>query len=237
MKPRSSNILLLTIYLATQIVLIASSCKTTDDIVEVTNISLQPSSATIFVGSTKQLTATIEPSNATVKDYTWTIDNESVATVNSSGLVTGIAIGTVTVTATTSDGSKTATCVIAVSPDVFVAGYEHNGSSAHIAKYWKNGVATNLTDGTQNAYASSIFVSGSDIHVAGRELNSGIYMARYWKNGKSVTLTNGASEAYSVFVSNNDVYIAGSEYGNGVTVAKYWKNGVAVNLSGYAFDG
>ncbi|MBX7261823.1 MAG: hypothetical protein K1X26_09245, partial [Chitinophagales bacterium] len=41
--------------------------------------------------------------------------------------------------------------------DVYVTGFEYNGTT-NIAKIWKNGVVTNLTDATQFASAKSIFV-------------------------------------------------------------------------------
>jgi len=41
--------------------------------------------------------------------------------------------------------------------DVYVAGFENNGTK-DVAKVWKNGVATSLTDGTNWATARSIFV-------------------------------------------------------------------------------
>jgi hypothetical protein len=55
---------------------------------------------------------------------------------------------------------------------VYVSGYEFNGT-LYQAKYWKNGVATTLGSGNNNAYAASIFVSGSDVYVAGKNLDNG----------------------------------------------------------------
>jgi hypothetical protein len=53
-----------------------------------------------------QLSANISPGNATYKTVVWSIQNiTGQATVNSSGLVTAINNGTVTVTATSTDGS------------------------------------------------------------------------------------------------------------------------------------
>ncbi|HTJ53412.1 MAG TPA: Ig-like domain-containing protein, partial [Cyclobacteriaceae bacterium] len=82
--------------------------------VSVTGVTMSPTSASIAVGGTQQLTATIAPSNATNKNVTWSSSNTAVATVNSSGLVTAVAAGTATITVTTQDGAKTATSAITV---------------------------------------------------------------------------------------------------------------------------
>jgi hypothetical protein len=82
--------------------------------VSVTGVSVSPTSATLDIKGTKQLSATISPSNATDKSVTWSSSNSSVAKVSSSGLVTGVANGSATITAKTSDGGYTATCAITV---------------------------------------------------------------------------------------------------------------------------
>ncbi len=82
--------------------------------VPVSTVSLTPATATINVGSTQQLTATVAPTNATNQTVIWSSSNTAIATVNSSGLVTAIAAGTATITATTQDGNKTDTSVITV---------------------------------------------------------------------------------------------------------------------------
>ena len=102
------------------------------------------------------------------------------------------------------------------------------GNDGYKATYWKNGVATNLTNGVNRAVAQSIYVSGKDIHVAGSEIAKGKWRARYWKNGIVTNLTNGpnSSSAFSVFVSGSDVYVAG----NDGLAAICWKNGIATTL-------
>jgi uncharacterized protein YjdB len=82
--------------------------------VPVTGVTVSPTTATVTIGATSQLTATIAPSNATNTVVTWTSGNTSVATVSTTGLVTAVASGTATITATTQDGGKTATCTITV---------------------------------------------------------------------------------------------------------------------------
>lgn len=84
--------------------------------IPVTNIAMSQASASLYVGGTVQLDATVTPSNATNTDYIWASTDESVATVSESGLVTAVAVGGTTVTATAEDGSGVyGTCTITVS--------------------------------------------------------------------------------------------------------------------------
>jgi hypothetical protein len=69
--------------------------------------------------------------------------------------------------------------------------------------YWKNGVETVLHSSAANAFASSIYVSGDDVYVAGYAYNTGQpSYAVYWKNGVEVKLTDGSNQtvATSIFV-------------------------------------
>ncbi len=83
--------------------------------IPVTGITVNPATTSISAGSTKQLTATIAPSNATNTTVAWTSNTPSVATVNSTtGLVTAVTTGTATITGTTTDGGFTNNCVVTV---------------------------------------------------------------------------------------------------------------------------
>lgn len=87
---------------------------TIDVTAPVTGISLNISEKSIGTGKTFLLTATVAPENASNKKVTWSSDNETIASVDETGLVTAVALGKCTVTATTEDGSFTATCDITV---------------------------------------------------------------------------------------------------------------------------
>jgi uncharacterized protein YjdB len=88
----------------------------------VTGVTLSPTSASVGVNHTTALTAVVEPSSALNKSVTWKSSNTSVATVNSSGIVTGVSVGTATITVTTVDQGLTATSEITVEIPVPVTG-------------------------------------------------------------------------------------------------------------------
>lgn len=92
-----------------------SNSKTTNKpiTVDVTGIRIDEDINDIEVGESRNLTATITPSNATNKDVTWKSSDESIATVNSEGEVIAKKAGTVEITATCSNG-KTSTIEISV---------------------------------------------------------------------------------------------------------------------------
>jgi uncharacterized protein YjdB len=94
----------------------ADSClvTVTIPIVAVTGISLNITDMDLKVDSIMQLTATITPENADNKTVIWTSDDNSVATVSSTGLVRAIAEGQATITATAEDGGYTARCTVTV---------------------------------------------------------------------------------------------------------------------------
>ena len=79
----------------------------------VEGVSLNKTTLDMKSGTQETLTATITPSNATNKNVTWKSSNEAVATVKD-GVVSAIAKGNATITVTTEDGAKTATCAVTV---------------------------------------------------------------------------------------------------------------------------
>ena len=81
----------------------------------ITGIVLDLSSATLNAGESRQLRPTISPAIAGDKSLTWASSNTAVSTVDGTGLVTAVASGTATITATAQDGNGvSAACVITI---------------------------------------------------------------------------------------------------------------------------
>ena len=89
----------------------SATCKVSVK-VPVTSISLDESNITLGTGKTQQLTATVSPETATDKTVTWASSNASSVTVSSTGMVTAVAAGSATITA--SCGGYSAACQVTV---------------------------------------------------------------------------------------------------------------------------
>ncbi len=92
---------------------------------QIVSLSLSPTSAYILPQATKQFSATATFGNNTTGDVTsqvsWSSSATNIATVNGSGLVTGVALGTSTITAKSNNSSVTATAPITVSNKIITA--------------------------------------------------------------------------------------------------------------------
>lgn len=115
--------------------------------------------------------------------------------------------------------------------DIYTAGYTTPASKA-VATVWKNGQQLyTLTDGTNDAWAYAVCVSGGTVYAAGYERQGDRIVAKVWENG-TLKYTPGSpgadSYAYSVFAANGSLYTAGSEENDGALTAKIWKDGDAL---------
>ena len=80
----------------------------------VEDIRMEDSFKRVGIGTETQLSATVVPEDATIKDIAWTSDNPSVAIVDKNGLVTAVGEGLATITATTVQGGYPSECVFNV---------------------------------------------------------------------------------------------------------------------------
>jgi hypothetical protein len=122
--------------------------------------------------------------------------------------------------------------------DIYLAGWRSYYPSNEVAVYWKNGVLTDLTDGTRYITANSIAIAGKDVYVGGNAFINNHYVAKYWKNGMVANFLDTTMESYvnSAAASGEDIYFAGYVKVGLHKIAEYWKNGHAVMLTAGATD-
>ena len=107
--------------------------------IKVTGITLanKTLTKTSTTNPTATITPTITPSNATNKGVTWSSSNPGVATVNTSGVVTYVSVGTTTITATAQDGSGVkGTCIVTCSEDKVASTIDKNNFTISISAGW-----------------------------------------------------------------------------------------------------
>lgn len=139
-----------------------ATCNVTVAIVAVSGVSVSPTNASVVVGNTIQLSSTVSPSSASNKAVNWSSNNTAVATVSSTGVVTGVAEGSATITVSTQDGSKTDSCIVKV---VFAAnpiqlinlGFNENTGNI-VAN--TGTVPVTLTKSTPPSWSTNVFVNG-----------------------------------------------------------------------------
>ena len=118
--------------------------------VEVESVTLDKNSLDLKTGDNTTLTATVNPESATNKDVTWTSDKPEIAAVEG-GTVTAKAEGTATITVTTVDGGKTATCKVTVTPKtVPVSSIQVQGAASIYVGDTAKLTATITPDGASN---------------------------------------------------------------------------------------
>lgn len=87
-------------------------------VVAVTGVTLDKTTLTLLEGETWDLVATVEPDNAENKDLTWSVDDESILSVDQNGKVMGLLEGSAKVIVTTEDGNFKAECTVTVEAEI-----------------------------------------------------------------------------------------------------------------------
>lgn len=133
--------------------------------VTLTSISVTPSTASISAGTTKQFIATGNYSDGSTQtlttSVTWTSGTTSVATIASSGLATGVAVGSSTITATLGSVSGTATLTVTIAGVTLTSITVTPATASVVAGSAQQFTATgNYSDGsTQSLTASASWTS------------------------------------------------------------------------------
>ncbi|MGJ8683535.1 MAG: chondroitinase-B domain-containing protein [Nonlabens sp.] len=173
--------------------------------VAVTGVMVSPPMSILALAGTQQLTATVQPNNASNNQVTWTTSDTTIATVDVNGLVTATGGGIATITATTVDGSFTDTASIEVltAPDcVQGTNLALSGTVASFTDEQAGNPASNVIDGdASNRWSAMNFPQSMVIDLgAGLNINA-VNLFPYQNRDYQYLIEGSATSATSGFTT------------------------------------
>ncbi|WP_430928714.1 Ig-like domain-containing protein [Polaribacter marinivivus] len=141
--------------------------------INVESVSITPETASIVAGQKLTLSSVIIPANSDNKEITWSSSDDTIATVDNTGQVTGVARGMAIITATTADGNKTDTSEITVTESISASLAFDNPS-----KY----TSTNYNAG-ETLEVTTNYHAGSGFKVVAKEYGGIKYWLRHLNSG------------------------------------------------------
>lgn len=128
-------------------------------------VTITPTSASVEIGKTVTLTAVSSDSSA----ITWSTSNSAVATINQSGVVTGVNTGTATITATSSTVGSATTTITVTEPVVLSSISVSEQKTSYIVgdSFVKPKVTATYSDSSTKVVTDSATFSGYNLNVEG----------------------------------------------------------------------
>lgn len=171
-------------------------------VVPVTSVSIAGGDFSLTEGASKQLSATVSPSNATDRAISWKSSDASVASVDASGKVTAVKAGSATVTATA--GGKSASVEVTVTKQQTVVPVESvsiSGTGVSGGKATVNvgaGLSLNATVSPSNATDQNVSWISSDDSIATVSSTGAV---RGVKAGTAVIMATAGNKSASIIVT------------------------------------
>ncbi len=213
--------------------------------VPVTGVNINKGLTTINIGKQEKLTAAILPSNATNQTLSWKSSNGSAVSVDSSGTVTGLTVGTSTVTVATADGGFTKNCLINVISDpTYTVTYNSNEGTGSVpvdSNSYLSGTTVIVMSGgslTRSGYTFAGWTAGSGgngtVYASGTQYtvgSSNITFYAKWTSNPTYTVTYD-----DLWRTGGSVPTDGNSYQEGQYVTVKDNTG-GLYKTGYAFMG
>ena len=141
--------------------------------VKVESVTLDKDKIELTAGESAALSASVLPVDASNKSVTWSSSDETVVTVDQKGVLAAVAEGTATITVTTADGGKTASCEVTVK-ELAVEGITIEPAAASLME----GTTLQLTAKVSPADASQeVEWASQNPDVATVDMNTGLVTA------------------------------------------------------------
>jgi len=199
-----------------------------DKAIPVTGISLNYETASLYIGDTLSLTASIEPYNATNQNITWSSTFDEIASVEN-GIVSGLQEGVATITAETEDGGFKASCIFSVSEKPNEDDYDPDTADENIYLITEDTLSKGEYDEIEDEYTFAIKKNYKQVYVNApnetiivelcgvtleNDENSPIYVASADKIELSVkkSTVNYINDTRSVYEEDDDTQGKGAIY-------------------------
>ena len=189
------------------------SCKVTVNgqttTVPVQSVGLNTNKVELSVGEENKLVATVTPEAATNKEVTWASSTPEVATVDQDGKVVAQKPGNATITVTTKDGNKTATCEVTVKETpVAVTGVGLNTNKVELSVGEENTLVATVTP--ENASNQKVTWKSDDTAIVKVDENGKVVGQKPGTTTITVTTVDGSKTATcEVTVKETPVAVAG----------------------------
>jgi uncharacterized protein YjdB len=171
-------------------VILVSCKKDPDPVVQVSSVTVAPSTLSIKVGEKSQLTFAVAPEDAADKSLQWHSSVPTVAAVSATGEVTAIAVGTTTVSATATNGVNGTSTITVVTNIVNETGVSINVDADTLQLVIEDTRTLTATVVPENATNRSVIWLSNDPRVAAVNLNSGLVTATGPGIAKIVAMTD-----------------------------------------------
>ncbi len=195
-----------------------------EPMVPVESVTIEPTSITLMLRETKQLTATVYPEDATVKDIEWSSSHPEVAEVTIDGQIVPVSVGQSVITATSSQGGKSATCVVTVDAKQYTVEFETNGgtpvasqsvtmgekaTAPETTKVAEGGLSAGLYPGVQDPEQASYLFGGwysdpefTTLYDFESPVNGNLKLYAKWENVEMIDLSSAAGSNNAVKAMN-----------------------------------
>jgi uncharacterized protein YjdB len=213
----------------------ATCAVTVTQNIAVTGVSLNRNSLTLNQGASETLTATVSPSNALNRNVSWSSSNPGVATVDNNGRVTAVSAGSATITVTTADGGRTATCAVTVEGIFNITLNQAAGGTARVsATQARTGTAVTLSATVSDGNHVSWRVSPTNVIVTGNSFvmpNSNVTITPVYQ---PISLVDEYIDSAAIDTANSQTH--SFRVGGSVSVPAATLADLARRNSGFALD-
>lgn len=156
--------------------------------IEIEEIWVDAEQLNLSVGDSYQLTATINPDNATYPELLWRSENENIATVNDAGLVRAVGKGTTTIIVeSVNNPNIKAECTVDVSINSGIEGVSSDGDIRIVVENKCLHIYNAPDNAVVNVYSSYgvLIYSGTETHIP---LSSGLYIVKVGNSIKKIAM-------------------------------------------------